>query len=266
MGITLLFHPYLCFLLSYFVCLLLALPRYIFLLLSSRHVVVWGLAEDRLREQHDIAAHELEAWITTFDCADPNMVWSGADDCLLRGWDLRTNCASPLFSKRHGIHHTDPPLSLSPFLPLPPPLPLLLLLLLLLLDELLEMGVTSIQFNTEEQYTVAVGCYDERIHTFLPPLVPSCPLLSSLVFSLMTNRCITVGYTLDDEAIREGEGGGRRGMEGEVDHPQLPPTPRHCLHARWLPSILLPLPPPPPYPFKVTRSDVMRYGSTRKGD
>ena len=72
-------------------------------LCSFRHVVVWGLAEDRLREQHDIVAHEHEAWITAFDCTHPAIVWSGADDCLLRGWDLRTDCSSPLFSKRHGI-------------------------------------------------------------------------------------------------------------------------------------------------------------------
>lgn len=34
-------------------------------------------------------AHAYEPWTTAFDHWDPNRVWSGGDDCVLKAWDIR---------------------------------------------------------------------------------------------------------------------------------------------------------------------------------
>ena len=45
-------------------------------------------------------AHDMETWITALDCWDRNMVYSGADDTLWRGWDLRQDCQRPVFTSK----------------------------------------------------------------------------------------------------------------------------------------------------------------------
>ncbi len=35
-------------------------------------------------------AHEYEGWIAAFDYFNPSVVYSGADDCQLIGWDLNS--------------------------------------------------------------------------------------------------------------------------------------------------------------------------------
>jgi diphthamide biosynthesis protein 7 len=35
------------------------------------------------------SAHTYEPWICAFDAWDPNRIWSGGDDCILKSWDLR---------------------------------------------------------------------------------------------------------------------------------------------------------------------------------
>ena len=34
--------------------------------------------------------HDYEAWICTYDTWDPNLIYSGGDDCKLKIWDLRS--------------------------------------------------------------------------------------------------------------------------------------------------------------------------------
>lgn len=42
-------------------------------------------------------AHMYEAWIAAFDAWNDQTVWTGGDDCVLKGWDLRDGCGRPTF-------------------------------------------------------------------------------------------------------------------------------------------------------------------------
>ncbi|KAK6170667.1 hypothetical protein SNE40_019002 [Patella caerulea] len=79
---------------------------------------------------HRWKAHEFEAWISCFNYWDSNILYSGGDDCKLKGWDLRQDTNSPIFTKRF------------------------------------DMGVCSMQcnsYNSTNQNIIATGGYDEYV-------------------------------------------------------------------------------------------------------
>ncbi|KAI7827666.1 WD40-repeat-containing domain protein [Gamsiella multidivaricata] len=73
-------------------------------------------------------AHDLEAWIVAWNYHDTNVLYTGADDCRLKGWDMRMDCSYATFtSKAH------------------------------------QMGVCSIQSNPHDEHILTTGSYDENV-------------------------------------------------------------------------------------------------------
>lgn len=76
-------------------------------------------------------AHNFDAWITAFDCWNKSVVYSGGDDCLLKSWDIRTQCHKPIFVNKS---HT--------------------------------MGVCAIQGSSLSEHVFTTGSYDEQVYVW----------------------------------------------------------------------------------------------------
>ncbi|KAL1923025.1 uncharacterized protein VTP21DRAFT_9401 [Calcarisporiella thermophila] len=96
--------------------------------LSSGEACVVSLDSTvEFREKARWHAHDYEAWIAAYDYWNPSLIYTGGDDCRLKGWDLRALTQPTFVSKRH------------------------------------EMGVCSIQSHPLEENILATGSYDENV-------------------------------------------------------------------------------------------------------
>lgn len=71
--------------------------------LSDGSVSVVSLLDSKLEVQENWKAHDFELWTTSFDCHQPNLVYTGSDDCKFSCWDLRDSPSRMVFqnSKVH---------------------------------------------------------------------------------------------------------------------------------------------------------------------
>ncbi|KAG8875452.1 hypothetical protein FRC20_003866 [Serendipita sp. 405] len=79
----------------------------------------------------DWHAHDYEPWIAAWGWS-PDIVYSGGDDLCWKGWDLRTDLATPMFQNKRSF----------------------------------EGGVTSIQCHPQREHYIAVGSYDSHVRIF----------------------------------------------------------------------------------------------------
>lgn len=95
---------------------------------SNGDINILTATESQYVVQDQWHGHDLEAWIAGFDYWNTNTVYSGADDGLFKGWDIRSPSTPTFVYKRH------------------------------------MMGVTTMQSNPNKEYMLATGSYDETIY------------------------------------------------------------------------------------------------------
>lgn len=96
---------------------------------SGGYIRIISLDGSDARIKETIEAHKFETWVTRFNNYNSSIVYSGADDNLLKGFDTRTN--KPIFSIKE---HT--------------------------------AGVTSIEQSNWTEYHLFSGCYDGCLNSW----------------------------------------------------------------------------------------------------
>ncbi|GLT77524.1 hypothetical protein SLA2020_490970 [Shorea laevis] len=71
--------------------------------LSDGSISISCLTESQIEVLHEWKAHDFELWTTCFDIHQPQLVYTGSDDCKFCGWDMRDGTSNLVFqnSKAH---------------------------------------------------------------------------------------------------------------------------------------------------------------------
>ncbi|KAF7831265.1 diphthine methyltransferase-like protein [Senna tora] len=101
--------------------------------LSDGSVSIVSLLESNLEVQETWKAHDFELWTTSFDSHQPNLVYTGSDDCKFIGWDLRESPSSRMVFQNSKVH---------------------------------KMGVCCIAKNPHDENSLLTGSYDEYLRVW----------------------------------------------------------------------------------------------------
>ncbi|KAB2633340.1 diphthamide biosynthesis protein 7-like protein [Pyrus ussuriensis x Pyrus communis] len=97
--------------------------------LSNGSVVIASIGESQIETQETWKAHDFEVWTASYDIHQPQLVYSGSDDCKFKCWDLRDGPSKLAFQNTKA--HT--------------------------------MGVCCIAKNPYDSNSVVTGSYDEYL-------------------------------------------------------------------------------------------------------
>ncbi|KAK9278656.1 hypothetical protein L1049_028229 [Liquidambar formosana] len=100
--------------------------------LSDGSISIISLVESQLEIQQEWKAHEFEVWATSFDIHQPQLVYTGSDDCKFSCWDLRASPSNLAFQNAK-VH---------------------------------KMGVCCIAKNPSDPNTILTGSYDEHLRVW----------------------------------------------------------------------------------------------------
>ncbi|XP_009759212.1 uncharacterized protein LOC107772927 isoform X2 [Nicotiana tabacum] len=100
--------------------------------LSDGSVSIISLLESQLSISRDWKAHDFELWAASFDIHQPQLVYTGSDDCKFSCWDLREDPSNLAFQNRK-VH---------------------------------TMGICCITKRPSDPYTLLTGCYDEHLRVW----------------------------------------------------------------------------------------------------
>ncbi|XP_049699629.2 diphthine methyltransferase isoform X2 [Helicoverpa armigera] len=94
---------------------------------SAGCVHVLKIVEDGVQVVGKWESHSFEAWIAAFNYWNPDVFYSGGDDCVFKSYDVRVPDVATAVNRRH------------------------------------EAGVTAVRSHVDEEYQLLTGSYDEKV-------------------------------------------------------------------------------------------------------
>ena len=75
---------------------------------SDGSIALFQSSDQGLSAIQEWKAHDYEAWIAAFDAYQPNVVYTGGDDTLFKGWDTRIDPSLSLFTNKRCVSPPQP--------------------------------------------------------------------------------------------------------------------------------------------------------------